>query len=547
MDTNHSAAASKDSVRSTDMGSTPVERVARLTEKYRSKESTESRHHHEGKDGDTESLKDKSLGPIDIDDDQQQLDFDDEDSDAASSDNDNNGEHSNGGRKSSLSPTGGRRKALKQLKDSAVGMEHRKLPSEIELVRTQLKDTYQCVDDNILLHGYLHIQIIQAKGLRNLDLLGITLTCRCMSDLSDPYVTVHAGVDRLIKTPTVADNLDPIWNLDYFVPVCHPVKYLEFRVKDEDAVSSDTIGKCRLDVSELIRFDTRSDNDHDVHDPSDTGAAARSASGPKMKRTGVKKTVHLDNKPHHGSFEYFVEFIPKDLLHEPPDETDPMTAKTAYSPVVPGVYFPLRTGNRMRYYIDADDRGEELGTPTVKYGPKGVESTWKPRRYFRDVYDSICTAKKMIYIVGWSVDYTQSLLRGMGQKDGVKKAPSGEPYSVEIGKLLNQKADEGVVVNLLVWDDMTSNMLVDGVVGTRDEQLRSYFRGSKVNLKLVPMGSGDSNIMKQFRLSVYYTHHQKCVIVDTPSKDLMAYVGMSCSWTFHHSPLFVKTAFVFCH
>ena len=132
----------------------------------------------------------------------------------------------------------------------------------------------------------------------------------------------------------------------------------------------------------------------------------------------------------------------------------------------------------------------------------------------------------MIYVVGWSVDYTISLLRGKERTEGLNQTPDGKPYSPLIGELLNQKANEGVVVNMLVWDDNTSNTWKkDGVVATRDEQLRDYFKASKVNLRLVPMEGGQANMLKQFRNAVYYTHHQKCVICDTPQKRLVAYVG----------------------
>ena len=181
-----------------------------------------------------------------------------------------------------------------------------------------------------------------------------------------------------------------------------------------------------------------------------------------------------------------------------------------------------RTNNRVRFYINADDCGS---APQVCYEEGKV---WKPQRFFRDVYDSISQAQHMVYIVGWSVDYTISLLRGEEAAEGLNKSVDGKTYSSNIGELLNQKANEGVTVNMLVWDDNTSNLINPiGVVATRDEQLREYFRGTKVNLRLVPMAGGDANMLKQFRNAVYYTHHQKCVICDTPQKELVAYVGKS--------------------
>jgi len=409
------------------------------------------------------------------------------------------------------------------------------MPTKLDMIRDRLANTYLVEGKNVLLHGYLHIQIIRAKHLRSKGWAccgGGGLSCTYFSDASNPYVTVHAGHDRLLKTPAIPNTRNPEWNLNTFVPVCHPIEKIQFKIKGKDALSSVDLGKTVLSVDELIRFGDDDDNSN-----SGSGSGSMSDSrlsttkkkeGSGMMRTGVQKVVHLDNKPHHGTFEFFVEFIPKDLLHAPPKDRGLLTKECSISMVVPGIYFPLRQGNRVRLYINADDKGEKVGTPEVLYG--SIPRKWMPQRYFRDVYRSLCQAEHMIYIVGWSVDYTISLLRGIEQVKGLHQRGDGtrSPYSPYIGELLMQKAEEGVVVNMLVWDDMTSNAIKsEGVVATRDEELRSYFQGSKVNLRLVPMVGGDTNVFKQFRMSVYYTHHQKCVIADTPTRELVAYVGTS--------------------
>ena len=541
---------------SSSEASTPVQRALRMSilHQIRRKtshtpEASSGSHDKDNDNGDEgQEITWKRHGQLQaINEDEQQLEFDSDEGDSSDSESSRDSgipaskRSIAASRASNMIKNIRRRSAFTILKSGRFALSHRHLPSDMDLVRNQLKNTYLSSGDAVLLHGYLHIQIIRAKGLRNMDCLRgcqTTMFCPFINDLSDPYVTVHAGAHRLLKTPSITNNLNPEWNLDFFVPVCHPITHLEFRVKDRDTISSDTLGKCSLPVHELIRFSAGDDDEDGVEEssfnlsasgrPDENSDWTERSAQIKMLRTGVHKVVHLDNKPQHGSLEYFAEFIPKDLLHSPPKNRGLLTKKSTYSMVVPGVYFPLRQGNRVRFYVDANDNGEAMGTPPVRYGAKGLETTWKPRRFFRDVYDSICEAKQMAYIVGWSVDHTISLLRGKEQNEGLNKRESGGTYSPKIGELLNQKADEGVVVNMLVWDDMTSNSLVDGVVATRDEQLRNYFFGSKVNLRLVPMVGGDANMLKRFRLSVYYTHHQKCIIVDNPKKELVAYVGKSC-------------------
>mgnify|MGYP005845635061 CR=1 FL=1 len=385
---------------------------------------------------------------------------------------------------------------------------------DMNLVRNAMRDSYQNEGKKVLLHGYLHIHVGRAKGLRNLDcmrgchtFLPSTIFLCLATNVSDPYVTVHAGRNRLIKTKTIFDDLNPEWNMDYYVPISHPIEHLEFRVKDWDQVSNEMIGRAFLPVSDLIQFGT---------------------DGRQLRR-GVHRVVYLDGSVRNGAFEFYVEFIPKDMMHS----NLVRTKGPGSNMVVPGVYFKARQQNQIKLYINADDKSEELGTPTVKYG-EGLKKTWKPQRLWKDIYQTFCEAKHLIYAVGWSIDYRQSLLRGDECKNALIKRSDGKGYySSNIGELLKQKANEGVVVNLMVWDDNTSTALMDGVIGTRDEQLRNYFSHTKVNVHLVAIAAGNAHVMKKLRQSVYYTHHQKCVIADTPSKQLVAYVGTY--FYFHYS------------
>jgi phospholipase D1/2 len=353
-------------------------------------------------------------------------------------------------------------------------------------------------------------------------------SCLTPKDVSDPFVTVHAGTDRLAKTSLKENDLNPVYNEDFFVPVAHFLgpEGLRFAVSDNDFnLYSQLIGETFLTMEELLKYD-------------DEG---------KPLRVGVHKVAFLDNKPHHGSLEYFVDFLPKELV----SSSMPME--------VPGVYFKQQTGNSVKLYTNADDG--RPGLPQVCYGPReagvtGVESggtevkepdklVWQPQRLWRDIYDAICEAQDMIYITGWSVDVTQSLLRGTEKEEALKSSK----YSPYIGALLKQKADEGVIVNLLVWDDATSNIAMAGMMGTHDEVARRFFAKTKVNLRLAPMqGDERNNLHEKAGKFVMFTHHQKLVIVDTPQKnntkkrELLAFIGgidlTNGRWDTHDHPLF---------
>ena len=356
-------------------------------------------------------------------------------------------------------------------------------------VEQKLPD-FQTTPDAVLLHGYLHIHIVRARRLRDFDCF---LGCRklktlgagcCDRNVSDPYVTVHAGPHRLVKTTTKFNNLNPKWEEDYVVPISHFVDAIEFRVKDVDFnMTMDLLGKTFLPVNELVKVTKEG----------------------VPQRTGVHRISHLDGKPRHGSLEYYVEYIPANML--------------VNDPVVPGTYFNARQGNDVKLYVNADDSSKDL--PKVTYG-KNTDKTWEANRLWKDTYDSICQAQHLIYVTGWAVDYTQSLLRGEEKEDAI----SNGKYSPYIGDLLIQKAEEGVTVNMMGWDDQTSNNLkLEGVMATKDEQLRRFFKNTKVNCFLAPMVGGENNpFIEKIRNSVCFTHHQKLVVCDEDG-GLVGYVG----------------------
>ena len=372
----------------------------------------------------------------------------------------------------------------------------------------QLAGTYRLEGHKALLHGNLHIKIIKCENLKNMDCTCILAPSCLVNDVSDPYVAVYAGEHRLAKSSYKLNDLNPVWNEDFYVPVAHYVENLRFEVKDRDFnLYAQMIGETFLPVQDLLQWDENG----------------------KPLRVGIHRTAWLDNKESHGNLQYFVDYVPVELLQNVPMQ-------------VPGVYFQQTDGNIVKLFVNADEK--ETGVPQLLYGLEkpsvsfdnegGVEmgdpemSVWHPLRLWRDTYDAICQAKHMIYITGWSVDVTQSLLRGEEMEEALKNGK----YSPYIGELLKQKAEEGVVVNMLVWDDATSNDLLAGMMGTKDEEARKCFHNTKVNFRLAPMmGDEKNNVYEKGGKFVMFTHHQKLVVVDTPQlqhpkkRELLAFVG----------------------
>ncbi|MCL4142511.1 UNVERIFIED_CONTAM: hypothetical protein GTU68_006426, partial [Idotea baltica] len=138
------------------------------------------------------------------------------------------------------------------------------------------------------------------------------------------------------------------------------------------------------------------------------------------------------------------------------------------------------------------------------------------------MYETITNAQKFIYIVGWSVSVKISLLRWPGED------------TTPLGHLLLAKANEGVRVRLLLWDELTSNDLrKTGAMSTEDEETSSFFRGTPVVVKLAPRDRHTKDMFstKNSFTKICYTHHQKCVIADRETDEnpgkrhVVAFVG----------------------
>ena len=182
-------------------------------------------------------------------------------------------------------------------------------------------------------------------------------------------------------------------------------------------------------------------------------------------------------------------------------------------------YFHPKTDNSVRLYMTAD-------TPQLPQFDGIMEpdgSPYVPNRCWIDIYNAISNAEKFVYITGWSVYTAISLIRG--------EEATNYP-DTNIGEVLKRKAEEGVRVCVMTWNEKSNDGgLLDGMMGTHDEETFNYFAGTDVVCTNVPrakkswMGLGG-----QF-VGTMYTHHQKNVICDAGCDDdpdrrrVVAFIG----------------------
>eukprot|EP00475_Leptophrys_vorax_P010816 TRINITY_DN1738_c0_g1_i1.p1 TRINITY_DN1738_c0_g1~~TRINITY_DN1738_c0_g1_i1.p1 ORF type:complete len:823 (-),score=224.71 TRINITY_DN1738_c0_g1_i1:24-2492(-) len=338
--------------------------------------------------------------------------------------------------------------------------------------------------DEQWLHGKIRVKIIRGKNLRNLDgaaqvlpqFIGNALA-KITKDVSDPFVEVYAGkYNRLLKTRTIDNDLNPDWqdNEDHYTNVACKVSHLLFKVIDQDITVNQVIGEGVIPVSDIL-------------DELKKGISVAS----------VIRTLQLSH--HGGQLDVLVQFVPVQLL-----------ARTLE---IPNCYFGCVGGNHVDLYLNADDIPGI--TPEVQFAGYHV---WDPPRLWRDVYHVLNNARHFIYITGWALNTSISLVRGDRGAEG---------FGESLGDLLKRRANEGVVVMILLWDDKSSSENREGLMATHDEETRLYFQGTKVICKLAPRvaDSEKQSLVQQGAVSALFSHHQKTIVADGGKLGVTAFVG----------------------
>ncbi|KNC83520.1 hypothetical protein SARC_04224 [Sphaeroforma arctica JP610] len=195
-------------------------------------------------------------------------------------------------------------------------------------------------------------------------------------------------------------------------------------------------------------------------------------------------------------------------------------ADTDAEPEVTHTYWQGHDDGYVRLFHDAHVPEEHRQEVLLSNGDRYQDtSLWEL------MYKRISNAKSFIYIAGWSVFVPTRLIR----RENEEEIPT-------LGELLKKKADEGVEVVVMVWDEVMSvkYLMEAGLMGTHDEETHRYFDGTKVNcVKFSRTGDmKKKSILKRIVFSskqlFSVTHHQKTVVCDAPTRNqakICAFVG----------------------
>lgn len=327
------------------------------------------------------------------------------------------------------------------------------------------KSEEDCIGKGKFLHGQLVVNIKSAENLPNLD---SSLLSR--KNKSDPFVVLaiqnsYGEIFKLARTETIDDNLSPEWDESFTVDICHDVLNVLFVVYDEDVVKHDKMCSVEIPVTEI--------EDGNV--------------------VAGEKQLYKHKTKEAGKLTASVKFV---------KQTE------SSSPIVPNCVLACRNENNVKLYQDA--KCETL--PCVINDSLGKPVTHNQAWY--DIYDTLTGAKKFICIAGWNLNASIILVR--------TECGNGDT----IGKILLDRAEEGIDVRVLLWDEAESQ-------DAKKDTAKEFFKESLVKVDLVPRKKHKKDVLSRDSSYAKYgpSHHQKFIIADqtvegSPGlRNIVAYVG----------------------
>ncbi|KAI4316323.1 hypothetical protein L6164_024313 [Bauhinia variegata] len=347
-----------------------------------------------------------------------------------------------------------------------------------------------------LLHGTLEATIYQVDKLHtgcNFDFCGKgtkhrgkkflaqvkgCVLCRPEIVGTRLYATVDLDKARVGRTRMVRNEAhSPKWNERFHIYCAHSISNIIFTVKDDNPIGATLIGRAYVPVEQVIK-------------------------GSTFERW--LEILDEDSHPIRGGSRIYVKIC---FVNVTGDGFSPWSKGISSQEFlgVPRTFFNQRRGCKVTLYQDA-----HLTNDFLPFIPLSGGKDYKPSRCWEDIFTTIMNAKHFIYITGWSV-YTQITLT----RDQWRPIPD---ENITLGELLKKKADEGVKVLMLLWNDRTSvvELKKSGLMETHDEENADYFRNTKVQCVLCPRNPDDGkSIVQGFQISTMFSHHQKTLVVDS--------------------------------
>ncbi|MQM13807.1 hypothetical protein Taro_046734 [Colocasia esculenta] len=336
------------------------------------------------------------------------------------------------------------------------------------------------------LHGVLDATIFQAKHLHRSQMIdsilkvtekiGKALHLRELTQ-TRVYATLDIGAARVARTRLIGfGTQNPRWEDSFRIYCCYTSSTLVVSVKDEFPVAAAVLGCAKVPISRLL-----------TGEPVERWLDLFDGDGQKLPNAKIQvrfKFSHVASDPGWNAGIRLSDFSG-----------------------VPSTHFPHRTGGGVTLY-----QNSHLSDGFCPVIPLAGGGDYRPPRLWEDIYHAILEAKHFIYVVGWSVNVKITLVR-----DPERMIPGAE--GVTIGELLKRKAEEGVTVLVMVWQDRTSLALLGnaGLMKTHDLETHEFFEKTKVRCFLCPRNADHTlSVVEQIETAAEFTHHQKTITLDAP-------------------------------
>ncbi|EPS60466.1 hypothetical protein M569_14336, partial [Genlisea aurea] len=282
------------------------------------------------------------------------------------------------------------------------------------------------------------------------------------------YATIDLGIARVGRTRLLEETSNPRWYESFHIYCAHTTSDVVFSVKIDNPIGAEVIGRAALAAADIV-----------VGEEIDAWLPI----------------LNSDHKAIHGNPKIHVKLQFFDVARE---RCWSRGIKSPNFPGVPYTFFPQRKGCRITLYQDSHSL--ETFVPPVKLAGG---RNYRVHHCWEDIFRSINDAQHLIYVAGWSV-YTEITLVRPGE-------------AITLGELLKKKANQGIRVLVLIWDDRTSVPLLkkDGLMDTHDQDTFEYFKDSEVHCVLCPRNPDNGrSVIQDIEIGTMFTHHQKTVIVD---------------------------------
>jgi len=334
---------------------------------------------------------------------------------------------------------------------------------------------------------------------------------------ANPMAVLMVGADVVARTSVKKGTFNPTWRELFSLDVCHDAQRLTLRIYDNGLFEDHVLGQVSFSVAQLLQQSQGASGvqgefqlvrRRKLIENLDTYAGAWTEDR-KAKRERRKTSKY-------GWISFRLRFTPATVLisrqlnvytakKKNPKIKEKKLVEQYHPNVVQNTYFRAHRGDHYILYQGTHQPGLVAQLPDILLDAE-TNSVFSARSYWSDLYAALSEAEHFICISGWAINPHLRLIR---------TGPDHESRQ-SLGQLLKDKADNGCLVFITVWDDPSApDSYRIGLNGTLNEKVVEYFDHSKVICVRVSRSTKRSDKLRVGADGTStYLHGQKAIIMD---------------------------------